>query len=435
MQRKATQNLTYPDVLGMLSAGARLNTEAVQAAMGIYPTKVAPGQSFEILILLQNIYDQKSEGTVAVHVPKKDSAGNPLSIFIAQEHIHVSLGPGEVGMLHIPVTPQIGTPPAEHYPVSVSLDIHKPRGKIIRDPSGGRVPGIPPMSPLRMSILRNEVGFGANQRSANTRMLNTLTGGFGVVNGAITVKTANYTPRLESLWDASKLAEDQERYGLIEARTFQISTGISRVTIYEPLINEVERRFNLVNFPLLPGEAILIAKVMTYALEDGFQIEPGFNVTESRWFQRLAAFIDDPDTMESPSRLARYLFIGTIHDAVRLGYYMIERTIQDVYKYKTERLGTPDDHLAQANRLVDALEGRLPLNLSLVYMPLMLAGLMLHSSVRIPIENLWDTLEAAKQAWQTRRTSGMVQPAIVPKWFDQFAATAEEFLLRTRVPR
>jgi hypothetical protein len=255
------------------------------------------------------------------------------------------------------------------------------------------------------------------------------------VPGMITTKTANYTPRLESLWDASRLAEDQERYGLIEARTFQISTGISRTTMYEPLISETERRFSQINFPLLPGEAIMLAKVMTYALEDGFQIEPGFNVTESRWFQRLAAFIDDPDTMSSPSRLARYLFIGTIHDAVRLGYYMIERTIQDVYKAKEERFTPPEEQLAQANRLVDALEGRLAMNLSLLYMPLMLAGLMLHASVKIPPENLWDSLEMAKQAWRTRSTSGMPQPAIVPKWFDQFAATALEFLIRTRVPR
>lgn len=435
MQRNAAKNLTYPDVLGMLSAGARLNTEAVQAAMGIYPTKVAPGQSFEILILLQNIYDQKVEGTVTVHVPKRDTVGTVLNIFVAQDHIHVALGPGEVGLLHIPVTPQIGTPPGDDYPLSVALDIHKPRGKIIRDPSGGRVPGIPPMSPLRLSILRNEVGFGANQRSANTRMLNTLSGTFGVVPGAITVKTANYTPRLESLWDAGKLAEDQERYGLLEARTFQVSTGISRTTMYEPLINEAERRFAQINFPLLPGEAILIAKVMTYALEDGFQIEPGFNVTESRWFQRLAAFIDDPDTMESPSRLARYLFMGTIHDAVRLGYYMVERTIEDVYRIKNEKLGTPDDHAAQANRLVDSLEGRLPMNLSLIYLPLMLAGMMLHGSVRIPVENLWDTLEAGKQAWETRKKSGLPLPPVIPKWFDQFATTAEEFLVRTRVPR
>jgi hypothetical protein len=63
----------------MLSAGTRLNTKAVQAAMGIYSTKVAPGQSFEILILLQNSYDQKVEGTVTLHVPKRDTLGTVFS--------------------------------------------------------------------------------------------------------------------------------------------------------------------------------------------------------------------------------------------------------------------------------------------------------------------------------------------------------------------
>jgi hypothetical protein len=179
----------------------------------------------------------------------------------------------------------------------------------------------------------------------------------------------------------------------------------------------------------------MIAKVMTYALEDGFQIEPGFNLTESRWFQRLAAFIDDPGTMDDPNRLARALFMATIHDAVRLGSYMVARRIQDGFKNKTENLGTPDDHMAQANRLVDALEGRLPISLNLLYVPLILAGLMLHSSVKSQSENLWQTLEATRRAWELRKASGLPQPPLVPTWFDPFYNAAEEFLIRTRVPR
>ncbi len=425
----AQRNIYYPDVLGMLSAGARLNTEAVQAAMGIYPKQMAVGQSFEILLILQNIYDQKVEGTVTVQLPKKDAAGNRLLIFTAQETIPVTLGPGEVGLLHIPITPQVGTPPGENYPLSVLLEFHRPRGRVMRDLSGGRVPGLVPLSPMRLNILRNEVGFGANSRTANTRVLNTLNGAFSVIPGVVLNKTENRTPRLESLWDASRLAEDERLYATVEQRTLQIANTVSRTQMYEPVIDETERRFQLIRFPLLPGEAILIAKCVTYVLEDGLQVEPGFSLTAGRWFQRLAAFIDDPDTLNNPTRLTRALYLAALHDAVRVAYFMLSRAVKDP-------VGAPDEHAAQASRIADALDGRLPMSLSLLYMPLVLGGLMLHDAIRTPVEKPWQTLEAAREAYRKRtNVGGIALPALVNKYFEPFADNAEESLIRSRVPR
>jgi hypothetical protein len=420
----------------MLTDGARLNTEAVQAALGVFPKQVAVGQTLEVLVLLQSIYDQRVEGSVTIQLPKRDSNGNAVILFVAQETILVTLNPGEVGLLHIPITPQIPTPAAEGYSFSVSLDFRRPRGKLIRDVSGGRAPGIPPMSPIRLNILRHEVGFDANQRGANTRMLNTLSGSFGVMQNVMTAKTGDYTPRWESLWDASKLSEDQAKYAVLEARTQRFATQLTRLTLYEPLIDEIDARFTAAKFPVLPGEAVMIAKVMIYAVEDGLQTEQGFNLAGSRWFQRLANYVDDEVVLEDSAKLASVLLTPLLHDSMRLAYHMVGRAIQEskLPKDGKDTVGTPEDHLAQANRLTDGLERGLPMNLGLIY-PLVLAGLMLHAQVKVPAEGLWDTLEAVRSGWAQRQKSGVSLPPLAPKWLDVFANSAQEFLTRTRVPR
>ena len=79
--------LDYPDVLGTITGGSRLNVELVQCAFGVYPTSTALGQPFEALVLLQNICDRPLQVTVTVQLPRKDSNGNRMSVIAAKDEI------------------------------------------------------------------------------------------------------------------------------------------------------------------------------------------------------------------------------------------------------------------------------------------------------------------------------------------------------------
>lgn len=421
MQRPTTS--TYPDVLGMLSGGARLNTDVVQSALGIYPRSAIVGQPFEALVLLQNTCDQTVPVSAAIRLPRRDASGNRLSLFTPQDTINAALQPGEVGLLHIPIVPQLPTLPTTQLPINVSIETRRPRNaKMIRSVDGGRVAGVLPMSPYRRRLLY-EVGFAASSQAPNT-----LTGSFDVLAGHILRQTGDLSSRYESLWSAKSLSEDQEKYAVIEARTRQASQSLTRTTIYEPLREETERRFNRTEFRLRRGEAIAIAKLMTYVMEDGLELEDGFRLTDGRWFQLLAAHIDEPKLLADPASLISVLYNGILYDSMRLGYHMLARSVH-------ESLGTPAEHSALAARMVNALEGRQPLELSDIYLPLVLAGLMLHTQVKSNQEDLWATLEQIRIDWRARLRSSLEQSPTVTKLMDHFIQTTEQFLVRARIPR
>ncbi len=429
MQRLAVVTpSSYPDVLGMLS-NTRLTTDAVQAALAIYPRSAVVGQAFEALVILQNRCDQPVPITLNISLPRKDAAGNRVNLFTTRDSVQTLLAAGEVGLFHIPITPLAPTPPTT-YPIRVSVDARRPRNaKTIREPGQGRIAGSLPMSPHRLAILQNEVGFGAGAAGAGTRLLNTLNGAIEIKPGQVPAGASSAAPRYEILWDGRTFEDDQRKYAVLEARTRQFTNGLTRTRLYEPLIDETDRCFRAAGCALQPGEVIAISKLLAYTLEDGLELEEGFRVTEGRWFQRLAAHIDDTALLADDTRLLGPMYIPALHDATRLGFHMLARSFKDA-------LGSPAEHLNQANRLVEALEGTGAVDMQHVYMPLVLAGLMLHAQIKASDEDLWGTLDEVHAAWQTRVAAGSLPPMpLVAKLIDDLLLREEEFLIRTRVPR
>ncbi len=426
MQRQITY--TYPDVLGMLSGGTRLHTEVVQAALGIYPRSSVVGQPFEALVLMQSVCDQPVSVNVKIQLPRRDAGGNRLSLFTPQDTITVTVQAGEVGLLHIPIVPQLPTAPTNGLAVSIVIEGRRPRNaKPIRVPEGGRVAGLLPMSPYRRQLLY-EVGFSGSSAAPNS-----LISRFDILPGHILSKTGDLSARYETLWNGKSLAEDQEKYATIQARAQQVSATLTRTKVYKPLLDETEKHFRQVDLPLLPGELIAAAKLMTYVMEDGLELEGGFRLTEGHWFQLLAAHIEDDELLSDPAQLIAALYKGILYDSVRLGYHMLSRTVQD--RVMRDELGTPADHAAQAAYVVNALDGAQPLSLSHVYVPFVLAGLMLHSQVKAKDENLWASLDQIRVDWRRRTMSGTSGSPTIAKLMDSFLQNAEQFLIRSRVPR
>src|ERR1044071_1767619 len=154
--------LDYPDVLGTITGGSRLNVELIQCAFAVYPPSTALGQPFEALVLLQNICDRPLQVNVAVQLPRKDSNGNRMSVITSKDEVLITLQGGETGLLHIPIVPHLPTQPSQNNQLGVRFQV---RGipktyRIVRHIHGGRPASALNMSPFRLNILR-EVGFTA----------------------------------------------------------------------------------------------------------------------------------------------------------------------------------------------------------------------------------------------------------------------------------
>jgi hypothetical protein len=413
----------YPDVLGTITGGSRLNVELVQCAFAVYPSSTALGQPFEALVLLQNICDRPLQINVAVQLPRKDSNGNRMSVITSKDEVLITLQGGETGLLHIPIVPHLPTQPSENNKLGVRFQV---RGvpktyRIVRHVHGGRPASALNMSPFRLNILR-EVGFTAQSMDPTT-----LVDSFNVIPGH--VENVPYGEiRYETLWSVKELPTEQVKYAALSLQAERFVGTLSRMQIFEPLMIATEQRFTHIGLPLHPGEIMYITKILTYVMEDGLDLEDGFKLTDGRWFQRLVSVINDQYITGDSDRLVGFLYTAALHDAVRVGLSMVERTTHKTF-------GTEDEHVIYANEVVSALEGSIPPDLGHVYLPLVLAGLLLNAQVRGPRENLWSSVAQVREAWRGRQRLADSTFEPVSEMLDTFLYDAEEFLQRSRIPR
>src|SRR5450432_3524308 len=414
----------YPDVLGTITGGVRLNVELVQCAFAVYPQSTAIGQPLEALVLLQNICDKPIQVDLTVQLPRKDSQGNRMSLITPKDEIKVTLQGGETGLLHMPIVPHLPTVASQNNILGVTVKMRPARGyRVVRHVHGGRTATALNMSPFRLNILR-EVAFTARTREKDP---NTLLGSFNVISGQV----ENVPPgevHYETLWTVKELPSEAARYAQMAIKAERFASTLSRTQVAEPLRAITEQRFAQAGLPLHPGEVAFITKTLIYVMEDGLDLEDGFSLSDGRWFNRLTGVVTDQYIVEDPDRLVGFLFTAVVHDAVMLGLHIVERNTH-------QKFGDDNEHEAYADEVVSALERQIPIDLGHVYLPLALAGVLLNAQIKLPHEELWTSIEQIREAWRGRQRLADSTFEPVTKMLDSFLYEAEQFLYRSRVPK
>ncbi|MEP7287530.1 MAG: hypothetical protein ABI947_17365 [Chloroflexota bacterium] len=412
----------YPDVLGTITGGSRLNVDMVQCAFTVYPNATALGQPFEALVLLQNMCDKPIQVQINLQIPRKDSLGNRMSLIAAKDEIVVNMQPGETGLLHVPIVPHLPTQPTQNNTMSVRIQPRVPKAyKLVRHADGGRPATALNMSLLRLNILR-EVSFMAVSQVAGV-----LTAPFNIIPGQVQTM-APAANRYETLWSVKELPNEQARYAASVKDAERFAATLSRSTVMEPLLAITEQRFAQAGLPLHPGETLFAVKTLTYIMEDGLDLETGFGLVNGRWFNRLVSVVSDQYMTQDEDRLCSFLYTAVVYDAVRVGLNIVER-------YARQKFGTQDEHAAYAEAVVGVLEGRNQVDLGHVYLPLVLTGIVLNLTIKSSKENLWDSLASLKEAWtgRVRLADSTIEP--ISQILTAFIKDAELTLTRSRVPR
>ena len=412
-----------PDVLGMITNGTRLNIGLLQCAYALHPRTTVIGQPLEALVLVQSAANKPIQLNIIVKLPKRDAAGNRLNLWTPKEAVQIMLQPAETGLLHIPIVSRPPTQPADNLPIAIKIEVKLPRNVgQVRPSSGGRAASVLNMSPFRLSILR-EVGFGVTQQDEAQ-----LVDAFSIVPGTISTAQPANAPRYETLWTAKDLEAEKARYAELESYAHRFAATITRNVILEPLQALLEQHFAARGLPLTPAEALFAAKTLTYTMEDGLDLEPGFSLYDSKWFHQLVGLMAEPEATSDIEALLRRLFPSILNDGVMLGLSLVARISE-------ENLGTHDEHVTYANEVNNALEGRATIDLGHAYLPLILAGLLLTYKVKGIRENPWTSLSEVRQAWQGRLRLADNQFEWVAKVFRQFYDEAEQTLDEARIAR
>ncbi|MCC7207481.1 MAG: hypothetical protein IT323_09250 [Anaerolineae bacterium] len=412
----------FPDVLGMVTGGARQSAGAVHYALALYPTSVTVGQALEALILLQNACNRPVPVAVTLYLPRKDVDGNRMSLVAPKENLTVNLGPGEAGLLHVPIIPYPPTRPSEENVIGVRAEARLPRGAhIVHGPHGGRPASVLSMSPFRLNTLR-EVGFAAALEGEHVVKT------FNILPGSIAAPQPDLSPRYETLWSARELPDERARYLALAERAADFAQTLERSRLLAPLAAATEGRYARAGLSLHPSEALFLGKTLAYTLEDGLQAEGVYPLDEAAWFRRLITVADDDGLLSDRDGLIAYLYTALVRDAVRLGLAMVERA-------SGEKLGEVSDHIAYAQEVVSALETQRESDLGHVYLPLILAGVLVNNLVKDARENPWESLARLREAWRGRIRLAGSQYGWVSEMLSNFMYEAEQVLHRAAVPR
>jgi hypothetical protein len=418
----------YPDVLGAITGGTRISMDQLQCALGIFPQRTYINQPVEVILILQNMVDQNMQVKVGLQLPTQDKKGHPVVIDTPRKTLALGLRPGEVGVLRIPIIPHPPTQPGTQFPVRVAVRYRTAApGRAVRPPAGGAPPSVLGVSSFKLQVLR-EVEFAAHTWNQSAEI---ITSYFDIAPKRIPPVEQDLQPRYESLWTHEEMREERQ---LVQAKVQdarRVGSGLTRSKVYIPLLQAVDDRFGNRGMPLHPGETQAIAKMMTYTLDEGLELEQGFAVEESRWFQTLCQVLAHDERVEDMDRgdlAISYLFEAALYDAVLLGFAVIQPKVR-------EFLGDATERVSYANRVLTWFGGQGEPDLSYVYLPLALGGVVVNQLVTPRNENPWIMVDELRQAYRGRVRLVTGEAVAIFDMLDDLLTQAEESLRRSRIPR
>jgi hypothetical protein len=414
---KASLKPLHPDVLGAITRGPRINMDVLECVMGIYPRMAYINQPIEVVVVLQSMIDQDINLKAAIRMPTTDRKGNVVIIETAKPQVSVSLTPGEVGVLRMPIIARPPTQPGKDFPVRVAIRFRNSPGNIVRPPGGGAPPSVLSVSPFKLQVLQ-EIEFVAHKWNDSHEIV--------TVNFDLAPKSMPGNPELpqaryETLWTQEGMKEEIRLARSHYEEAVQMAKPAATGALYLSFMDAVEERFARRGIPLHPGETMAIAKMMSYTVEDAPQREPDVVLEDTRWFRSLCQVLaHNPALLELERNeiLGQHVFEGVLYEAVLLAFNVVASRVK-------EDLGNPAERLNYANRFMKWFSGAGDPDLTYVYLPLVLGGVVIGRIVRSGYrENAWDLYDQLIEAYNGRSRLISGEAVVI---FDMLAELLENY--------
>lgn len=395
--------INYPDLLGAITGGPRLNLDVIQCAVAARPSPVPAGQIFELILLVQNASDIDVDVILTPVLPDQGAYREKSRFTPKSSRLRIGVLPAEVGYVALSVATSASLQPSADYLAGLNLDIErmeKKKPQRVRAVTGGGVfafEELPEAARAQIEILR-PLRFSADP----AKKKNFLQTQVVVGNPGLTSLKAFKEQKTE--WTSLWTMRDHVDAYIIAQRVWpqaqEALQKLKRDTVFMPLLKANQERFQASHYPLLPPEAICITKLMTLMLEMG-ATEPTVGDPHPawpRWFTRLCRLLfQEPTLATQPEALAtRLLYADLVYDAVLHGFTMVSAIAN-------ESFGSPEESGRYADNIVDSLTHQKPLDFSNTYFPLVMGGLIANARVTMPREQVRETAFVLAKALDKRR--------------------------------
>ncbi len=379
------------------------------------------------MCILQSMVDQNMDITVGLQIPSKAADGSKLTITAPKKSVSLTLSPGEVGALRLPLVVLQPVQPLNDLPIGVGIRYRCGKARTVRTAARGAPPSVLAVSPFKLHALR-EVEWVEYPLHPSPETLRVT---FDVTPKRIPPLQEMPKPGYEVLWTQEQMSEEKRNLmsQVSEARLLAVS--FTRVAVYAALVHAVDDAYAARGLPLHPGETKAIAKMLTYTLDDRSQIDPTYDLEDQRWFQTLCQVLahDSSIARHEPGEIvARYLFEPLVYDAIMLGFTLIRSRVR-------ANLGDRAERVNYADKVIAWLAGQAEPDLVYIYLPLALGGVIVNLQVTGPNDDPWTVVEGLREAYRGRVRLAESATMEIFDMLDKLLNKAEEDLRRARIQR
>jgi hypothetical protein len=267
--------------------------------------------------------------------------------------------------------------------------------RFVRPPGGGAPPSVLSVSPFKLQVLR-DVEYAAHKWNESTDIMSVY---FDVAPRRLPNTPEIPQPRYETLWSQDEMVEESRQAQEYYDEALHLADSTAYTSSYLSFMDAVEARFAQRGLPLHPGEAMAIAKMLAYAVDEAPIREPDTVIERSRWFAQLCQVLaSNPALLEMDRNdlISHHCFEGALYEAILIGFHILQTRVK-------EDLGSRDERLNYANRVMTWFAGHGEADLSYVYLPLVLCGLVISRNVRSStLESPWDIADELTEAYNGR---------------------------------
>jgi hypothetical protein len=412
--------VNFPDVLGAVTGGVRVNQGVVQVASALRPRVIMAGRSLEMLLLLQNAANVEVQIVAELRLPLEDAKGQKGRIIAKSDALKVRLGPGAVGVIVLPLATLPDIAISAGYPIGMDVKTTLAPGskpQRVRSADGGEPFDWAALSQEKRELFESLKKLSWTGKAKGSVIESALTVMSGKVGALPDLK-----PSFTLLWSPADAHADPYLLMLLGSVIYQqVLPALKRASVLPVMQEYTAKRFANVGYALQPEEIDGIARYLTYLLESAAPSEKQildetrarhnlrvyFNsdgtprsdlpaVRLPQWLRDLAKLIlQDARVAQFPVKaVAHFAYDGLLRDALHDAF----QTAEAVLKME---LGSAAEHEAYIDIVFEQLRTK-SLSFEKLYLPLMMGAIVHGHTIVLHSERPADLLAALRSAAEQR---------------------------------
>jgi hypothetical protein len=382
--------IEYPDIVSeYMDAGARYECDGVQVVPSLEPPRVPIGGYTLLVLLFQSGVDVPVDVIVEPAFPTTGRRRGSPMLETGERELGTRLEPAQVGTLYVPIRTTEAAREGQH---EIELNI-KVKGAAAADrvrPQGAD-------GGFRSDLIDDVVGLdlgrvlGVPFTVTPTRKIRLAITIQGQADSAEEIPSM--AAKFESLWTVEEAEAQARAFQEVDDSRVAITSGMLLEPLYVGLLVEGQHRFAQSAVPLRVGEAIALAKMLTYTarhfLEDP-RLQDGLLVPIWELAQEYELPTGDPLWV-----LRNAGFGHLVRLSVALSFGLVARA-----------LGSQPWSLEERRGLIRLIAGRLEaeekLPVEFIYIPLLAASTIIAHGVNVEGEDVGHSLRLLKKARAAR---------------------------------